>query len=446
MIRAIGTRTQPSVVAHADWGTSPTKRWVALAEASGPLFEAHAPVPVGDLSTYLDRLISRGGGDGCVLAGFDFPIGVPEAYAKRAGIESFPAALADFAPDFYEPADLPDEISPRRPFYPRRPGTSAQRHLVEGLGVRRMDELLRKCDRATDRRPAASPLFWTLGPKAAGKAAIVGWRDVLAPIVRRRRRGIALWPFDGELDELLAAASIVVVETYPREFYDHLGVSFRGTSKRRVEARRLAADSLLRWATATGVRLEPRLERELVAGFPGTGGDDRFDAAVGLFGMLNVVLKRRGPGAPEDLAVRSVEGWILGLGGGPGTAPAAGSGRWSFSSIDDLGAGPGFRKVREALGIRAFGANVLVIPPGVVGRPHFHEEQDELYFVHAGRARFALPGEARELGPGGLCHVESTTPRQITSVGEEPLVMLVVGARGGYVGRDGQLADPTMLG
>ena len=52
----------------------------------------------------------------------------------------------------------------------------------------------------------------------------------------------------------------------------------------------------------------------------------------------------------------------------------------------------------------------------------------------------------RELGPGGLCHVESTTPRQITSVGEEPLVMLVVGAKGGYVGRDGQPADPATLG
>jgi mannose-6-phosphate isomerase-like protein (cupin superfamily) len=42
-----------------------------------------------------------------------------------------------------------------------------------------------------------------------------------------------------------------------------------------------------------------------------------------------------------------------------------------------------------------------VIEPGIEARPHFHEEQDELYFVHAGRARFALPGEARELGPGG---------------------------------------------
>jgi mannose-6-phosphate isomerase-like protein (cupin superfamily) len=118
---------------------------------------------------------------------------------------------------------------------------------------------------------------------------------------------------------------------------------------------------------------------------------------------------------------------------------------YAFGTIDELGDGV-FRKVRQALGVSAFGVNVLVLEPGVVARPHFHEEQDELYFVHAGRARFALPGESHELGAGGLCHVESTTPRQITSVGDEDLVMLVVGAKDGYVGRDGQLADPSKLG
>src|SRR5919198_2628797 len=99
---------------------------------------------------------------------------------------------------------------------------------------------------------------------------------------------------------------------------------------------------------------------------------------------------------------------------------------YAFGSIDEMGDGV-FRKVRRELGLTAFGANVLVLPPGVEARPHYHEEQDELYFVHAGRARFKLPGQSRELGPGGLCHVESTTPRQVVSVGDEDLVMLVIG-------------------
>jgi len=113
----------------------------------------------------------------------------------------------------------------------------------------------------------------------------------------------------------------------------------------------------------------------------------------------------------------------------------------SYGSIDDMGDGV-FRKVRRELGVTAFGVNALVLAPGVVSRPHYHDEQDELYFVHRGRARFDVAGERFELGPGGVAHVESTTPRRITSVGEEDLVLLVVGAKDGYVGRDGRPAEP----
>ncbi len=114
---------------------------------------------------------------------------------------------------------------------------------------------------------------------------------------------------------------------------------------------------------------------------------------------------------------------------------------YAFGSIDEMGDGA-FRKVRRELGVTAFGVNVLVLAPGIVGRPHYHDEQDELYFVHKGRARFEVGGESRELGPGDMCHVESTTPRRLTNIGDEDLVMLVVGAKDGYVGRDGHLAEP----
>jgi mannose-6-phosphate isomerase-like protein (cupin superfamily) len=118
---------------------------------------------------------------------------------------------------------------------------------------------------------------------------------------------------------------------------------------------------------------------------------------------------------------------------------------YAFSSLDELGDGV-FRKIRPALGITAFGANALVLPPGVEARPHYHDEQDELYFVHRGRAEFRLPGETRELGPGGLLHVESTTPRVLKNIGEEDLVLVIVGASAGYVGRDGHQADAATLG
>jgi len=50
--------------------------------------------------------------------------------------------------------------------------------------------------------------------------------------------------------------------------------------------------------------------------------------------------------------------------------------------------------------------------------------------------------ESFELGPGGLCHVESTTPRRLWNAGDKDLVLLVVGGKDGYVERDGRLVDP----
>ena len=114
---------------------------------------------------------------------------------------------------------------------------------------------------------------------------------------------------------------------------------------------------------------------------------------------------------------------------------------YAKGSIDEMGEGPGFRKVRQALGVQAFGVNGIVYPPGQEGFLHYHDEQDEHYFVHRGKARFEVDGDEFEVGPGGVVHVESTTPRKVSNVGEEELVMLVVGGKGGYVGRDGQLVD-----
>jgi mannose-6-phosphate isomerase-like protein (cupin superfamily) len=114
------------------------------------------------------------------------------------------------------------------------------------------------------------------------------------------------------------------------------------------------------------------------------------------------------------------------------------------ASLDELG-GYGFRKIREALGVTAFGVNAFVVPPGGEGVHHYHDEQDELYFVHAGTARFDVDGDVFEVGPGGIVHVESTTPRKFSNAGDDDLVLLIVGGKGGYVGRDGHLVDPVDL-
>jgi mannose-6-phosphate isomerase-like protein (cupin superfamily) len=117
----------------------------------------------------------------------------------------------------------------------------------------------------------------------------------------------------------------------------------------------------------------------------------------------------------------------------------------AFGALDELGEGYGFRKVRRALGVEAFGVNAIVMSPGSDGFEHYHDVQDELYFVHRGTARFEVEGEVRELGAGGLCHVESTTPRKVSNAGKDDLILFVVGGKGGYVERDGRLVNPDDL-
>ena len=114
----------------------------------------------------------------------------------------------------------------------------------------------------------------------------------------------------------------------------------------------------------------------------------------------------------------------------------------AFGTLEELGEGYGFRKIRKPLGVTAFGVNAVVMPPGYNGFYHYHDTQDELYFVHSGQARVEVDGEERHLGPGGVFHVESTTPRRVSNASStEDLVMLVVGGKDGYVERDGHMVD-----
>jgi uncharacterized cupin superfamily protein len=114
---------------------------------------------------------------------------------------------------------------------------------------------------------------------------------------------------------------------------------------------------------------------------------------------------------------------------------------YAFGSLDELGNGPGFRKIRAALGVTAFGINAIVMAPGHDGFLHWHDTQDELYFVHRGRVEVEVDGETRILGEGGLFHVESTTPRKVSNPFDEDAVLLAVGGKDGYVERDGHMVN-----
>ena len=119
--------------------------------------------------------------------------------------------------------------------------------------------------------------------------------------------------------------------------------------------------------------------------------------------------------------------------------PIKGEG-WAVASIDDLGEGPGFRKVRQALDVTEFGVNGVVLPPGYTSRRHYHDRQQELYMVLRGEIEFDLDGAKHTLGPGGLARVDAPTVRALRNTSEtDEAIYLCVGGEGGYVGRDGQV-------
>src|SRR5215208_3664685 len=306
----------PTLIIHADWGSAPRKRYMARAMLENDRYIAHAPEPVGHSETLFERMHKVVGEDDTILIGFDFPIGLPAAYAERVGTHDFLDLLPTLGrgewSDFYKVAEEPADIGLHRPFYPQRPGGARMHHLLDALDMNSTDDLLRRCDWASAERRAASPLFWTLGAQQVGKAAIKGWTQVLTPALTSEVSGVAVWPFDGTLCNLLTPGRIVIAETYPAEFYRHLSIALN-PSKRSQVARRSCAETLLQWANEAQVKLSSTLQAALDDGFGlSPAGEDPCDAIVGLFGMHHVVLGYKATGEPDDEQTRKIEGWMLG--------------------------------------------------------------------------------------------------------------------------------------
>lgn len=310
----------PHTIIHADWSKFHQKRWLIQADLQP---DGHYHIGFPRPAKYLRELIVQITHDqqdnrGPILFGLDTPIGLPRAYAEQCGLDDFIGwliALPSDAP-FFEVATRPCDISLTRPFYPAKPGGTRLQHLLDGLNLPDRDALLRQCER----HATAAPLFWTMGAQQAGKGAIVAWRDFIAPNLRDDRYPTAVWPFHGPLADLIPKYRIIFAETYPAEFYAHLGVSFppqsgRKWGKRIQEDRQANTAVLLAWLSRFNITLDAATRYLIQTGFgPHPNGEDKFDALIGLLGLLNLVLGGRDHYEPTDDTIRRVEGWILGLG------------------------------------------------------------------------------------------------------------------------------------
>lgn len=299
------------LIAHADWSIDSKKRWLSLAVPRGTGYAVSSPTLLGNVDGLIERLSSQAGGR-TVVAGFDFPIGLPAAYAKKARISSFRDFLNQCATgkrsSFFDIADSKDEIGLARPFYPRGVRDCRREHLTKGLGLA-WGDLHRRCEAQTGRRKSACPLFWTLGGNQVGRGALHGWRWVVMPNLVRR--DVAIWPFDGTMRALLSRPSIkaVIVETYPAEALCQLlqppasQGSKRDQHYRQVIGRALVDD-------ARELTLSTKLKRELLDGFGRTvDGEDRFDSAIGAMALARWAVAQF-PHEPTGRPIRRIEGWI----------------------------------------------------------------------------------------------------------------------------------------
>jgi hypothetical protein len=148
----------PDWVAHADWGTALAKRAVALAELHDGSFRARAPSISGHSGRLLDDM-GLHGRRGRTLLGFDFPIGLPRAYAAQAGADTYVGWLRSLRDDTTlfdvaqtSPTSRPRDRSSRRTSPPRAPG-------LRQSSAKRSASPPRKCCAAasTDITPATPP-------------------------------------------------------------------------------------------------------------------------------------------------------------------------------------------------------------------------------------------------------------------------------------------------
>ena len=279
---------------------------VTAERTSSGEYAIHPPEAVGEVHTLITRLQAQAGAGQSVLLGFDFPIGLPRHYAHEMNLKTLRSALPKFGRgewgNFFELSNTPSRYQPFSPLDSKTKGSKTA--LTNALGGS-LDHVKRRCEREA----RAETLFFTMGAKQVGRGAIVGWRDVIRPALDQ----VKIWPFDGELVELIQQPGVTIAEIYPGAAYAPLGIVI-GKLKRKKSKQEHRAAALAPLTTEWPIKhalLDGYAKRQFADGF---ATEDDFDAMVGVLSMLQVVCGGRPSGEPRgDRAATDIEGWILGL-------------------------------------------------------------------------------------------------------------------------------------
>jgi len=98
--------------------------------------------------------------------------------------------------------------------------------------------------------------------------------------------------------------------------------------------------------------------------------------------------------------------------------------------LDDCEAAGDWRLVRRTLDLRAFGINVVEVPPG--GRIPEHDEterdQEEVFYVLSGSPTLVIDGEEHPAQTGTFARLDPQHSRTVSNGSPEPASVLIVSA------------------
>jgi uncharacterized cupin superfamily protein len=103
---------------------------------------------------------------------------------------------------------------------------------------------------------------------------------------------------------------------------------------------------------------------------------------------------------------------------------------FTLAHRDDCETTGNWRLVRRTLGLRAFGLNVVEIPPGeqIPEHDETDRDQEEVFCVLSGSPTLIIDGEDHAVRAGTFARLDPVHSRTVRNDGQEPASVLIASA------------------
>jgi uncharacterized cupin superfamily protein len=103
---------------------------------------------------------------------------------------------------------------------------------------------------------------------------------------------------------------------------------------------------------------------------------------------------------------------------------------FTLAHRDDCETTGNWRLVRRTLGLRAFGLNVVEIPPGeqIPEHDETDRDQEEVFYVLSGSPTLIIDGEDHAVRAGTFARLDPVHSRTVRNDGPEPASVLIASA------------------